>query len=93
MLALIQEVAAVMGDREAVLCREMTKTYEEFIRGRLSDILNVLSERADVKGECTFLVAGCGEDDTPSPETHATGDRSGPGRKGRQAVRHIPAAR
>lgn len=68
MITLIQEVAAVMGDREAVLCREMTKTYEEFIRGRLSDILSVLSERSDVKGECTFLVAGCGEDDTPSPE-------------------------
>ena len=69
MLALIREVAAVMGDREAVLCREMTKTYEEFIRGRLSDILSVLSARAEIKGECTFLVSGCGEGETPSRET------------------------
>ncbi|AQV03049.1 MULTISPECIES: 16S rRNA (cytidine(1402)-2'-O)-methyltransferase [Desulfococcus] len=66
--ALIQEVSIVMGDREAVLCREMTKTHEEFIRGRLSEILAVLSARPDVKGECTFLVAGRGEDDAPSPE-------------------------
>jgi len=69
MRALIAEVGAVMGDRRAVLCREMTKTYEEFIRGRLSEILKVVSERADIKGECTFLVAGTGEDAAVSPET------------------------
>lgn len=69
MIALIEEVAAVMGDREAVLCREMTKPHEEFIRGRLSDILRLLAARADVKGECTFLVSGRGEGGGPSAET------------------------
>jgi 16S rRNA (cytidine1402-2'-O)-methyltransferase len=69
MLALIEAVAEVMGDREAVLCREMTKVHEEFIRGRLSDILETLRSRGDIKGECTFLVSGCGRDAMPSPET------------------------
>lgn len=56
--ALIEELIAVLGDRRAVLGREMTKFHEEFIRGRLSEVLAVLRDRADVKGECTLLVGG-----------------------------------
>ena len=33
----IKELVDVMGDRYGVLCREMTKLHEEFIRGRLSE--------------------------------------------------------
>ncbi|MBW1616996.1 MAG: 16S rRNA (cytidine(1402)-2'-O)-methyltransferase [Deltaproteobacteria bacterium] len=54
----IKELSEVIGDREAVLAREITKNYEEFIRGKLSDILNKLNLRNSVKGECTLLVAG-----------------------------------
>ena len=53
-----------MGNRESVLAREMTKIHEEFIRGRLSEIREVLGQRAEIKGECTLLVSGC-EDDSP----------------------------
>jgi 16S rRNA (cytidine1402-2'-O)-methyltransferase len=56
--ALVAEILAVLGDRRAVLAREMTKRYEEFIRGRLSDILENLDRRRDIKGECTLLIAG-----------------------------------
>ena len=66
MLALIEELIGVLGDRRAVLAREMTKLHEEFIRGRLSEILNSLRSRPDVKGECTLLVAGRAEAE-PSP--------------------------
>ena len=69
MLALIAAAAEVMGDREAVLCRELTKVHEEFIRGRLSEILKTLRARGDIKGECTFLVSGCGKAAAPPPET------------------------
>lgn len=69
MADLVAEVEAVMGDREAVLCREMTKPYEEFLRGRLSELRKVLGERAEIKGECTFLVSGRGEGGAPSAET------------------------
>ena len=57
-LAFLYETIDVMGDRRAVLAREMTKLHEEFIRGRLSDITEGLENRNDVKGECTLLVAG-----------------------------------
>ena len=56
--ALIAEMLPVFGDRRAVLAREMTKRYEEFIRGGLSEILENLSRRTDIKGECTLLIAG-----------------------------------
>lgn len=57
-LAFIEELVQAMGDRYSVLCREMTKLHEEFLRGRLSEIIEWLSHRSAVKGECTLLVKG-----------------------------------
>ncbi len=44
--------------RLGALAREMTKLHEEFVRGRLSEIIERLKDRADIKGECTLLIAG-----------------------------------
>ena len=61
--AFVEELIALLGDRRAVLGREMTKTYEEFIRGPLSEIQSELKNRPQVKGECTLLVSGAEESD------------------------------
>jgi len=58
----LEELLEVFGDRTAVLSRELTKVYEEFIRGRLSEILSVLKQRTTLKGECTLLVTGFKEE-------------------------------
>ena len=55
---LIEEMHAVMGDRPAVLARELTKLHEEFLRGTLAEIQSNLANRSAVKGECTLLVRG-----------------------------------
>jgi 16S rRNA (cytidine1402-2'-O)-methyltransferase len=55
---LLEEMLEAFGDRQAFLAREMTKRYEEFIRGRLSEILHKLMNRQTIKGECTVLVEG-----------------------------------
>jgi 16S rRNA (cytidine1402-2'-O)-methyltransferase len=68
-LALIIEILDTMGDRYGVLAREMTKLHEEFIRGRLSEILEILETRSGIKGECTLLVTGCSESLTADWET------------------------
>ncbi len=34
----LSDMAAVLGDREAVVCRELTKLYETVVRGRLSEL-------------------------------------------------------
>jgi len=67
-LAFMEELADVMGDRYAVLCREMTKLHEEFLRGRLSELKDTISCRPAVKGECTLLVKGCEENKEVSRE-------------------------
>jgi 16S rRNA (cytidine1402-2'-O)-methyltransferase len=58
LLGLLNDILQVMGNRPAVLAREMTKRHEEFVRGRLSELLKVLTERSLIKGECTLIVAG-----------------------------------
>lgn len=67
-LTLMEEIINVMGDRYCVLCREMTKLHEEFLRGILSEIMDILRERPAVKGECTLLVKGCEENNEVSPD-------------------------
>ncbi|MCJ8499437.1 16S rRNA (cytidine(1402)-2'-O)-methyltransferase [Desulfatitalea alkaliphila] len=82
--AFVQELIEALGDREAVLGREMTKLHEEFLRGSLSVIGAALDQRDAVKGECTLLVAGVTapppaavEDvDNALQQALASGDRS-----------------
>ena len=45
----------IFGDREIALCREITKKYEEIIRGKISEVLNIIDE---LKGEMVIVVSG-----------------------------------
>jgi 16S rRNA (cytidine1402-2'-O)-methyltransferase len=64
----LEEIRSVMGDRPAVLARELTKIHEEFLRGTLSEISAALQHRETLKGECTLLVAGQAADQTCSAQ-------------------------
>lgn len=56
----LQDFAEVFGtDRQAVICRELTKTYEEVIRGNFAELIN-WSDR-EILGEITLVVAGSTE--------------------------------
>ena len=54
----LEELRDRLGDRRAVLAREVTKLHEEFLHGDLSEIAAELKARDEVKGECTLLVTG-----------------------------------
>jgi 16S rRNA (cytidine1402-2'-O)-methyltransferase len=54
--ALTDAAAAFGSDREAAVCRELTKTYEEVRRGPLSELAVWAAD--GVKGEITLVVAG-----------------------------------
>jgi 16S rRNA (cytidine1402-2'-O)-methyltransferase len=56
--ASIKQMIPILGDRKACLAREITKLHEEFIREPLSQILSILQERIQVKGECVLLIEG-----------------------------------
>ena len=58
--ALLEALQDALGDRRAVLARELTKIHEEFVCGSLSEILQTLAQRPALKGECTLLVSGAG---------------------------------
>ena len=45
------------ADRQAAICREMTKTYEETVRGTLEELL-VWSTSKEILGEITMVIAG-----------------------------------
>jgi 16S rRNA (cytidine1402-2'-O)-methyltransferase len=45
----------ILGDRQAVVAREMTKLHEEFIRGGLSELASKLS-KSTIKGEIVLLI-------------------------------------
>lgn len=53
----VGDMLEVFGDRHAVVTRELTKIYEETIRGTLSGILKRLQE-GTIKGEFTIIIHG-----------------------------------
>ena len=57
-IGFLKEMLIVCGDRQMVLARELTKIHEEFLRGRISEIIATLEKRQGIKGECTLLVSG-----------------------------------
>lgn len=54
---LLGELLVAFGDRKACVSREITKLYEESIRGRLSEILAEVKSR-NIKGEIVLVVEG-----------------------------------
>jgi 16S rRNA (cytidine1402-2'-O)-methyltransferase len=81
--ALLEELRDNLGDRRAVLAREVTKLHEEFLHGHLSEIEAEVTARGEVKGECTLLVAGAAdlppsEADLETAITAALADPDGP---------------
>ncbi|MFC1721405.1 16S rRNA (cytidine(1402)-2'-O)-methyltransferase [Patescibacteria group bacterium] len=58
------------GEVEVVLGRELTKKFEEILRGRIEDILEDLKERENIKGEFVALLK-C----HPSPATQVQDDK------------------
>ena len=54
---LLGELNEVYPDRDVVLARELTKKFEEFLRGKPAQLLEVTKKRS-LKGEFVVLVAG-----------------------------------
>lgn len=56
-LATLEIIEKVMGDRRLVVGREMTKLHEEYIRGTAAQVAQHLKE-GKIRGEVTILVEG-----------------------------------
>jgi 16S rRNA (cytidine1402-2'-O)-methyltransferase len=53
----LRDIYEVLGDREIVLTRELTKIYEEVLRGKVTEIQSQIGGRK-LKGEISLLVSG-----------------------------------
>jgi 16S rRNA (cytidine1402-2'-O)-methyltransferase len=56
-LGTLQDIFDILGDRDIVLARELTKAYEEILRGKVSEIQRQIAGRK-LKGEITLVISG-----------------------------------
>jgi 16S rRNA (cytidine1402-2'-O)-methyltransferase len=52
----LKDMREVLGEREAVVARELTKVYEEMVRGRLSELETHFGSGKEVRGELVVIV-------------------------------------
>jgi 16S rRNA (cytidine1402-2'-O)-methyltransferase len=57
LLATLKDVRELLGNRFVVVARELTKIYEEVVRGDVEEVIQAFAGRT-VKGEITLVVAG-----------------------------------
>ena len=67
----LADLLEIFGDREVVLGREITKIYEEFIRGRVSEV-RAQVEHKEPRGEITLVVRGLERESAPGEDTIRT---------------------
>ncbi len=93
-LAALEDIAAVLGARPAVVAREVTKLHEEFLRGTPAELKQALEARPSIKGEITLLVGKAGRPaapDTPLAEAVEECVRAGMPRM--QAIKSVARSR
>ena len=66
----LENMVEVYGDRQVTVVRELTKLYEEYQRGRISEVLAYLADHP-LKGECLLIVEGLS---TENKEENLTSD-------------------
>jgi 16S rRNA (cytidine1402-2'-O)-methyltransferase len=57
LLSSLKNIEEILGDREIVITRELTKLFEEIYRGKVSEIRMALKDM-NIRGEITLLIAG-----------------------------------
>ena len=62
LLAALNDVLLVLGDRKVAVCRELTKIHEEVFQGRISQAIDHFTEP---RGEFTLVIEGKKEKDKP----------------------------
>jgi 16S rRNA (cytidine1402-2'-O)-methyltransferase len=53
----LQDCSSILGERELLWCRELTKMHEEHYRGRINSILSNLVDKK-IKGESVLIISG-----------------------------------
>ncbi len=62
LLRTLSDILEMLGDRSIVICRELTKKFEEILRGSVSEILEIFSS-GKIKGEFVLIIKGYSKKD------------------------------
>ncbi len=62
---MLKSCLEVLGNRQICLARELTKKHEEFIRGTIEEVLEIVD---DIKGEMVVVIEGCSEEKNPGED-------------------------
>jgi 16S rRNA (cytidine1402-2'-O)-methyltransferase len=66
--AALADITETLGPRPVAVTRELTKIYEEAVRGTAQEVAQRLGERETIKGEITLVVAPPLDEAPPEPE-------------------------
>jgi len=69
----LEDIVEILGgQRQVVIAREVTKLHEEFLRGHAAQILEILKERGNIKGEITLLIGKMEATQLKAPATRVS---------------------
>lgn len=68
----LETMLTILGNRQICLARELTKRYEEFIRGTIAEVLEICEE---LKGEMVIVVEGSKEEKEPQQDMPSIQDQ------------------
>lgn len=68
----LETMLTIFGNRHICLARELTKRYEEFIRGTIAEVLEICEE---LKGEMVIVVEGSKEEKEPQQDMPSIQDQ------------------
>ena len=83
----LAEAAEILGERGAVVCRELTKTFEEVKRGTLAELADW--SREGVKGEVTVVIDGGTDTAEPEDVLALVQQRVDDGMRAKDAVKEV----
>jgi 16S rRNA (cytidine1402-2'-O)-methyltransferase len=92
--ATLADAVDVLGDRQTVVARELTKVHEEFLRGTLSEVAAALAPPR-CRGEFVLLVAGAAEEpvDTSRPVAERVAELEAAGLERMEAIKRVARER
>ena len=84
----LEDMISVLGNRNACLARELTKSFEEYVRGTLEDIKKELP----LKGEMVLIVEGFIENESTFDPFERIEELIGLGYKPNEAIKEVAKA-
>jgi 16S rRNA (cytidine1402-2'-O)-methyltransferase len=72
--AALKDARDVLGNRPAVIARELTKLHEELVRGTLNELTEAFADSTKARGEIVLMISGAGLRDQLESESPNSSD-------------------